>query len=229
MVEGGLGVVDGGGGGGVDAPVEAEDAGEIVGLEEGELFGGVEGDGRGGGGGGEEDEEGDAGVGGAEDGPVGGGRSFKGAVDDIFRAVGLVALGDHAGAAGEFGGDGGGEFSEGGDGKAADEVGGGGSVDGEGAAVGEVVRGDLSARVPCCGDEQEEQDEMDDAIHLIAERFASFEGVSNTGLGFGFAAEGEEGFALEVEEVVFADESAGGDASAGEDVGNPAGDFLIVF
>ena len=39
----------------------------------------------------------------------------------------------------------------------------------------------------------------------------------------------EEGFALEVEEVLLADERAGGDAAAGEDVGGPAGDFLVVF
>src|SRR5271165_3108715 len=48
-------------------------------------------------------------------------------------------------------------------------------------------------------------------------------------LGFLFAAEGDEGFALEVEEVVFADQLGGGKRSTREDVGEFAGDMGIVI
>jgi hypothetical protein len=41
---------------------------------------------------------------------------------------------------------------------------------------------------------------------LISQGLASFEGVGDALLGFAFAAEGDEGFAFEVEDVLLADE-----------------------
>jgi hypothetical protein len=41
---------------------------------------------------------------------------------------------------------------------------------------------------------------------LIPERLSGFKGVRDAFLGFAFAAEGYEGFALEIEEILFADE-----------------------
>jgi hypothetical protein len=43
------------------------------------------------------------------------------------------------------------------------------------------------------------------------------------------AAEGEEGFALEVQHVLLADQGSGRDAAAGENVRRPAGDLLVVL
>src|SRR6202035_1218600 len=48
------------------------------------------------------------------------------------------------------------------------------------------------------------QDRMPCAGKLVAQRFSGFQGVSDAFLGFLFAAEGDEGFALEVEDVLFA-------------------------
>ena len=59
---------------------------------------------------------------------------------------------------------------------------------------------------------------------LISERFAGFERVGDALLGFAFAAEGDEGFALQVKEVLFADELRGGERAAGQDVAEFAGD-----
>ena len=44
------------------------------------------------------------------------------------------------------------------------------------------------------------------ALKLVTERFAGFQGVGDAFLGFLFAAEGDEGFALEVQDVLLADE-----------------------
>ena len=63
----------------------------------------------------------------------------------------------------------------------------------------------------------------------IAQRLAGFEGEGDALLGFALAAEGEEGFALEIEEILLGDEGAGRDAAAGENVCGPAGDFLVVL
>ena len=53
----------------------------------------------------------------------------------------------------------------------------------------------------------------------IAEGFAGFEGVGDAGLGQFFAAKRDEGFAFEVEDVLFADELRRSERAAGEDVG----------
>jgi len=41
---------------------------------------------------------------------------------------------------------------------------------------------------------------------LVAEGFASFQGVGDALLSFAFAAEADEGFAFEIEQILFADE-----------------------
>src|ERR1700675_359008 len=64
---------------------------------------------------------------------------------------------------------------------------------------------------------------------LVAEGFAGFQGVGDAFLGFLFAAEGDEGFTLEVEDVLFADELRSGERAAGENVGEFAGDVGIVI
>src|SRR5882724_12468800 len=64
---------------------------------------------------------------------------------------------------------------------------------------------------------------------LVAQGFAGFEGVGDAGLGEFFAAEGDEGFALEVEDVLFADELRRSERAAGKDVGKFTGDDGVVF
>src|SRR5579883_2589258 len=63
----------------------------------------------------------------------------------------------------------------------------------------------------------------------VAQRFAGFQGVGDALLGFLFATEGNEGFALEVENVLFANQLRGGERAAGENVGKLAGDVRVVI
>src|ERR1035437_1385651 len=63
----------------------------------------------------------------------------------------------------------------------------------------------------------------------ISQRLAGFQGEGDALLRFWLAAEGEEGFALEVEDVLLADQGSRRDAAAGENVGRPAGYFLVVL
>src|ERR1035437_580906 len=63
----------------------------------------------------------------------------------------------------------------------------------------------------------------------ISQRLAGFEGEGDALLRFWLAAEGEEGFALEVEDVLFADQGSRCDAASGENVSGPASDFLVMF
>ena len=58
-----------------------------------------------------------------------------------------------------------------------------------------------------------------EAEGLVPKGFAGFEGVGDAGLGEFFAAEPDEGFAFEVENVLFADGLRSGERAAGEDIG----------
>ena len=108
--------------------------------------------------------------------------------------------------------------------------GGSGEVVGAGGAEG-AARGFADGGADCGGD--------DDFIHksvpvassqlLVAEGFAGFEGEGDAFLGLLCAAQGEEGFAFEVEEVLLADGGAGGELAAAEDVGGPVGDLGVVL
>src|SRR5579859_8052158 len=64
---------------------------------------------------------------------------------------------------------------------------------------------------------------------LVAEGFAGFEGVGDAGLGEFFAAERDEGFTFEVEDILFGDELGRGERAAGEDVCKFASDDGVVF
>src|SRR5580704_9565596 len=48
-------------------------------------------------------------------------------------------------------------------------------------------------------------------------------------LRFAFAAEADKGFALEVEEILFADILRGGERASGKNVGEFAGDVSVIF
>src|SRR5215469_486459 len=62
----------------------------------------------------------------------------------------------------------------------------------------------------------------------IAERFAGFEGVGDALLSFAFAAEGDEGFAFEVEDVLLGDGLRRGERAASEDIREFARDERVV-
>src|SRR5579859_790042 len=64
---------------------------------------------------------------------------------------------------------------------------------------------------------------------LVAEGFAGFEGVGDAGLGEFFAAERDERFPFEVEDVLFADELGRSERAAGKNVGEFAGDDGVVI
>src|SRR2546422_8418760 len=64
---------------------------------------------------------------------------------------------------------------------------------------------------------------------LVAEGFAGFEGVGDALLGLAFAAEADEGFALEIEDVLLADHLRGGERPAGQHVCQFAGDHSVIF
>src|ERR1035437_5666592 len=59
----------------------------------------------------------------------------------------------------------------------------------------------------------------------ISQGLAGFQGEGDALLRFWLAAEGEEGFALQVQNVLFADQGSRRDAAAGEKVSGPASDF----
>jgi len=64
---------------------------------------------------------------------------------------------------------------------------------------------------------------------LVSQRLASLERVGDALLSFGLAAEGEEGLAFQVENVLLADQGSGGHPASGQYIGHPASDLLVVF
>src|ERR1700688_1245865 len=66
-------------------------------------------------------------------------------------------------------------------------------------------------------------------ILSIPQWLARLQGVGDALLGFAFAAEGDERFALQVEDVLFADELRRRERAAGKDVGEFVRDESIVF
>src|SRR5579864_2869655 len=64
---------------------------------------------------------------------------------------------------------------------------------------------------------------------LVAEGLAGFQGVGDALLSFLLAAEADEGFALEVEQVLLADELGLGERAARENVREFARDVRVVF
>ena len=52
----------------------------------------------------------------------------------------------------------------------------------------------------------------------IPQGFAGFQGVGDALLGFALAAEADEGFALEIEQILLADELRRAERAAGQDV-----------
>jgi len=64
---------------------------------------------------------------------------------------------------------------------------------------------------------------------LIPQRLAGFERMRDALLRFAFAAEGDEGFAFEIEDVLLADQLGSAERATGEDVGQLARDQCIVF
>src|ERR1700693_3780857 len=67
------------------------------------------------------------------------------------------------------------------------------------------------------------------AQFLVAKWFTRFEGVGDALQGLAFAAEADEGLALEVEEVLLADQLRGGERAAGENIGELAPHDGVVF
>ena len=63
---------------------------------------------------------------------------------------------------------------------------------------------------------------------LVSERFSGLERKGDALLGFAFSAERQERLALKVEEILLADDGAGGNGASAQDVGNVVGDFLVV-
>jgi len=63
----------------------------------------------------------------------------------------------------------------------------------------------------------------------IPQRLSGFQGEGDAFLGLLFAAEGDEGFALEVEDVLFANQLRRSQRAAGQDVGELAAHVRIVF
>jgi len=124
----GLGLVNLHGGGRIDAPVEAEDAGGVVGLESIGLRRGGE-DEEGVGDAGKVDQKRDSTLGRAEDGPIGRAGALEAGADDVLRLVGLVGLRNEAPAAGKLIAEQGRELWEGTDRETTDEIGGGAAID----------------------------------------------------------------------------------------------------
>ena len=63
----------------------------------------------------------------------------------------------------------------------------------------------------------------------VAQRLTGFQRVLNSLLRLLFAAEGFEGFALQIENVLFADGRAGGDVTPAEDFGDLCAQLLLVI
>src|ERR1700722_9283533 len=64
---------------------------------------------------------------------------------------------------------------------------------------------------------------------LIAERLARFQGVRDAFLGFSFAAEADERFALQIEEVLLGDSLRRRDRAAGQNIGKLPRDQAVEF
>src|SRR5437660_12631946 len=68
-----------------------------------------------------------------------------------------------------------------------------------------------------------------DGNFLVAQRFPGLEGVGDAFLGFLFTAKRDKGFALEIENVLFADQLGRSERATGQDIGEFAADVGIVF
>src|SRR2546425_4766386 len=66
-------------------------------------------------------------------------------------------------------------------------------------------------------------------VTLVPQRLTGFQSVGEAFLGFLFAAEGDEGFALEIEDVLFADQQWRGQRTAGKDVRQLAAHVCVIF
>src|SRR5205085_8705186 len=67
------------------------------------------------------------------------------------------------------------------------------------------------------------------AILLVPERFAGFQGVGNALLGFLFTTEGDERFALEIENILFANHLRGRQRPAGKNVCQFPANVRVIF
>ncbi len=204
---------------------------------------------------GKKDEKRDGAVGGAEDSPIGGAAAFKARVDDIFRAVRFVGLGNEAAAARERILYGGRELWKRIHRKMSDKVWGGAAGDGDLARDIERRRGRILGPNAREAEGKKQRDEehlrfesranhekVSGALYAqrrrtatfrdknsIAQRLAGLEGEGDALLSLALAAKGEKGLAFQIEDVLLADEGAGSDAAAGQDVCDPAGHFLVVL
>src|SRR5579863_7351912 len=84
-------------------------------------------------------------------------------------------------------------------------------------------------RIPSASRGTETRISLASFIVLIPQRLSGLEGEGDALLSFALAAEGDEGLALEVQQILLADESACSDPAAAENVGRPSRDLLIVL
>src|SRR3989441_11004699 len=66
-------------------------------------------------------------------------------------------------------------------------------------------------------------------VTLVPQGLTGFQSVGDALLGFLFAAEGDEGFAFEIEDVLFADQLWRGQRTAGKDVRQLAVYVCVIF
>src|SRR6266513_5456964 len=68
-----------------------------------------------------------------------------------------------------------------------------------------------------------------ETVFLVAERLAGFQGVSDAFLGFLFSTERHEGFALEIQDILFADQLRRRQGTARQNVRELAADMRVVL